>query len=67
MPCLHELELIGMTDPIYEGYATHNIENTEYCNHSLFCLNMPLFLPVLGAVETGASTSGVKLDKTVSI
>lgn len=55
-----------MTDPIYEGYATPNIENMEYCNHSLFCLNMPLFLPMLWAVETGASTSGVKLAGNVS-
>lgn len=56
-----------MTDPIYEGYATCNIENTVYCNHSLFYLNMPLFLPKLWAVETGASTSGIKLAENVSI
>lgn len=48
VPCLHELELIEGTDPIYEGHATHNIESTDCCNHSLLCLNMPIFLLILG-------------------
>lgn len=48
VPCLHELELIERTDPIYEGHATHNIESTDCCNHSLLCLNMPIFLLILG-------------------
>lgn len=43
VPCLHELELIERTDPIYEGHATHNIQNTEGCNHSLLsqCAHFP--------------------------
>lgn len=61
VPCLHESELIERTDPIYEGHATHNIGNTEYCNNSLLCLNMPIFLLILWAVETEASTPVVKL------
>lgn len=47
---------------IYEGYATRNIENIEQCNHSLFCLNMPPFLPMLWAVATQASISGIKMS-----
>lgn len=47
---------------IYEGYATRNIENIEQCNHSLFCLNMPPFLPMLWAVATEASISGIKMS-----